>query len=297
MAIATVVVLGTLILSSDEGGGPPAPPEVVSAEEYQRALTKLDAEARPWVDQLAAATTEADLRLAKLRLGDLLGDHLVKLRNLAPPRVIEREHQKLQEGLSLLSLSLILPNSGPASTTAGTGCAVAAAVPVAEKVREIVTGLADRGSPLHQAIAALGAKQFKVGGFLPAAPPPLPVPAVSRPPHGEIVERSGPVGRGSLRITNGTSGDVAISVVTGEPSKPQVMVYVHGNSSTTVTGISGDYRVYVKIGSGWDAAGRRFTSGCLFEKFAQTFDQRSNWTIDLRKSALGNARTEPVPAF
>ncbi len=116
-------------------------------------------------------------------------------------------------------------------------------------------------------------------------------------PNGKIVERSGPHGPGRLQIKNGTSSDVAISVVTDSPSNPQAMICVHEESSATITGIPGSYQVNFKTGSGWDASGRRFTSGCAYEKFEQTFDQRSDWSIDLRKSTLGNAKTGSVPPY
>ncbi|WP_258906798.1 hypothetical protein [Actinokineospora sp. UTMC 2448] len=131
---------------------------------------------------------------------------------------------------------------------------------------------------------------------LPASPEPPPA-GQNRLPNGHVIERTGPRGPGRLDIDNGTADDVAVSVVTGDPSKPQVMVYVRAHSQATVTGISGTYQVYFKSGSDWDADRRGFTQGCAFHRFDQPFDQRSHWQIDLRRSVLGNAKTSTVPPY
>ncbi len=298
--VGVVVTVGLLLWSRDEGEESSVLPEAVSAEGYQRVLTDLDLAAKLTVDQLTTASTAVDLGTAKRSLSDVLGDYRQKLLLLAPPRDFAQEHDKLMSSLGHVAGRLTLPDTAPVSTTSVDYCAVTPTVPaITQQVRDIIVWLTDEKSPLSHAIRSLAAKQLRVGAFLPPRPPPISpsVPPTSRPSNGKIVEQAGPRGAGRLRITNGTPADVALSVVTGEPTKPQVMIYVHGNSSATVTGISGDYQIYLKTGSGWSDTERRFTAGCAFEKFKQRFDQQSDWTIDLQQSVLGNARTEPVPPF
>ncbi|WP_181774051.1 hypothetical protein [Amycolatopsis pittospori] len=306
LALVSVIWVG----NQDTGYGPveatgvpgsaPVSPIALSAAGYQRALTELDVAARAPTDRVLTAKTSADLRAAKSGLGALLEDRTRSLGELVPPPEIVQEHRNLREGLAAEGRWLTSPD--PVPTAVGTdSCGIKVPErPIAELVYDTVDRLANKDSALRKAIAALAAKKFVVGGFLPAAPEtpaPPPAPPTSRPPNGKIVERSGPRGQRRLQIANDDSSDVAVSVVNGEPSKPQVMIYVHAGASATITGISGDYRVYFKTGSGWDAAGRRFTSGCSFEKFEQTFDQGRDWSIGLRKSSVGNARTGEVPAY
>ncbi|WP_410657816.1 hypothetical protein [Amycolatopsis sp. lyj-112] len=301
LAVASVIWVG----NQDTGYGPVeatgvpgsslASPAPVSAADYQRALTDLDNAARPLTDRVIGAGTQEDLQAAKVNLGRLIEDRVRAFGELVPPPEIAQEHRNLREGLAAEGRWLNVPPAviaGPGTCGARSPGRV-----IAEQVHDTVESLSNTDTALRKAIAALAAKRFEFGRFLPSPPAPLPVPPTSRPPNGKIVERSGPRGVGRLQIANGSPSDVVVSVVTGDPSKPQVMIYVHHDASATITGISGEYRVYFKTGAGWDPDTRRFTSGCRFEKFEESFPPRSDWWIDVHKSPVGTARTGPVPAY
>jgi hypothetical protein len=132
------------------------------------------------------------------------------------------------------------------------------------------------------------------------APPPsvAPPPGNRRAANGKIIQRSGPKGRGRLKVGNSDSRDVAISVVTGgNPSKPQVMMYVQAGQNATITGISGTYEVYFKMGADWDDGRYAFTRDCDFEKFDQPFDQKHDWEISISQTITGDDRSRAVPGY
>ncbi|MEO6083464.1 MAG: hypothetical protein ABIQ18_10195, partial [Umezawaea sp.] len=118
-----------------------------------------------------------------------------------------------------------------------------------------------------------------------------------RAENGEVVLRNGDQGPGTLEVNNGSTGDVAVAVALGDPSNPQVVVYVQAGSKASVSGITGDYNVYFKAGKDWDAGRNGFTRDCSYEKFDDLFTGDSDWSIDLQASLAGNASTSDVPAF
>lgn len=130
-------------------------------------------------------------------------------------------------------------------------------------------------------------------------PDPGPAPKQVRPDNGEVLVRRDPEGTGRLKITNGTTNDVAISIVSDgkPPGTPQVMVYLRATQSTTVNRIGGAYRLYFKSGTDWDAEHRKFRSGCSFKKFDQTFGKNQAWQVNLQPRPGGNADTTEVEAY
>lgn len=130
-------------------------------------------------------------------------------------------------------------------------------------------------------------------------PDPGPAPKQVRPDNGEVLVRRDPEGTGRLKITNGTTKDVAISIVSDgkPPGTPQVMVYLRATQSTTVNRIGGAYRLYFKSGTDWDAEHRKFRSGCSFKKFDQTFGKNQAWQVNLQPRPGGNADTTEVEAY
>ncbi|WP_067538229.1 hypothetical protein [Nocardia crassostreae] len=115
--------------------------------------------------------------------------------------------------------------------------------------------------------------------------------------NGQIYEQSGLVGTGNLRIINDEDRDVAIVVTNDDPKNPQATMYVHANSEATMSGISGNYYVYLKYGTDWDEATLSFTRSRQFEKFDEPLDEWTNWTLSLEPSPEGNATVSTVPAF
>jgi hypothetical protein len=76
---------------------------------------------------------------------------------------------------------------------------------------------------------------------------------------------------------------------------------VAGNSYT-VSGVrDGTYQIFLTSGADWDAAAAGFSRICSYQKFADTFQftttsrQYTQWTITLKASVGGNARTDDVP--
>jgi hypothetical protein len=57
------------------------------------------------------------------------------------------------------------------------------------------------------------------------------------------------------------------------------------------------YYVFFKSGTGWDAAHRRFTEACAYERYDDRFDGSFDWSISLARTPLGNAPTSEVDAF
>lgn len=135
--------------------------------------------------------------------------------------------------------------------------------------------------------------------FGKALPDPGPAPKDERPASGDVLVRRGADGLGRLKITNGTSKDVAISIVADgrPPGSPQVMVYIQATKSTTVNQIGGAYRLYFKTGADWDSVQRRFRSDCSFKKFEQTFTRNQGWQVNLQPRPGGNADTTEVEAY
>jgi hypothetical protein len=79
-------------------------------------------------------------------------------------------------------------------------------------------------------------------------------------------------------------------------------VYVHAGNSFTVSGIrDGTYQIYLTTGVDWDPDAPGFSRNCGFTKFADPFEfttssnQYTEWTITLKASVGGNARTDEVP--
>ncbi|MEC3979982.1 hypothetical protein [Amycolatopsis sp. H20-H5] len=264
----------------------------VSAADYQRALTAFDDAVRPGAGQVDAARTVAELNAANARLSQVLRAQADKLGALVPPDAVAAEHEQLRRSLYELATAFEQPTRPSTPNECGVS------PPVSDAVRASVRALSLGQSSLGKAAAAFAAHQFRVGTSLPKVPTAAPSPPEDRrAANGKIVERSGPRGRGRLEITNGLTRDVAVSVVTGDPAKPQVMIYVRVEAKATISGITGTYQVYFKSGTDWDGARHGFTSGCTFEKFEDIFDQQSDWQIDLAKSPVGNAHTSTVGRY
>jgi hypothetical protein len=149
---------------------------------------------------------------------------------------------------------------------------------------------------LNNAIVGLNKLKLRFGSTLPD---PGPEPEDARPSNGDVLVRSGSAGIGRLRVTNGTSKDVAISVVSAgqPPSKPHVMMYVQARKAATISRIGGAYTIYYKSGSDWNAKRRQFSADCSFQKFDKSFGRNQGWQVDLQPTITGNASTSQVEAY
>ena len=195
-------------------------------------------------------------------------------------------HQVLQARLRVAAASMSGSNSDRVELNARCG----GVAYTSQKVQRQL--LAD----LNSAIVALRKLKLRFGSTLPD---PGPEPEDMRPSNGDVLVRSGATGIGRLRVTNGTSKDVAVSVVsTGQPpSKPHVMVYIQARKIATISRIGGAYALYFKSGSDWNAKRRQFSADCSFQKFDQSFGRNEGWQIDLQPTIAGNASTSEVEAY
>ena len=262
----------------------------LSTHDYQTVLTALDNVLRTAVNQVHAANAVVGFNTSRDALVTALDAQADALRSLVPPAGAAGANPRLATALDQASSQVAAIESSTSDSADSCGIAELA---ISQAKREVDTIL--RGEAIGAQLKALVAVKFTVGAFVP--PPPPPAPQSQRPPNGKIVVRSGPRGSGRLDITNSGESDVAVSVVTGEPSKPQVMIYVWTGAKASISGISGSYQVYFKSGSNWDDARHGFTSGCSFEKFDEPFDRNAHWEISLEKSTLGNASTSTVPGY
>ncbi|PRY29669.1 hypothetical protein [Umezawaea tangerina] len=261
----------------------------VSPAEYQAALTKFDEAVRPVLERVHGAGADADFGVAQRELADVLGAQAVVLDGLVAPVAVETAHSGLARGLTVAATGVrgvTVAAAAPNSCGVTVPTLPAAKTAVDDKVRDL-------GQVYFAPLTTLG---FQVGAFVPP-PAVAPVLEERRAGNGEVVQRGGGQGPGTLKITNGTPGDVAVSVVSGDPANPQVTVYVQGSSDTSVSGIDGDYEVYFKSGVDWDAGRNGFTRDCSYEKFDDLFTGESDWQIDLQATPAGNASTSDVPAF
>ncbi|MET1071107.1 MAG: hypothetical protein ABWY11_00525 [Umezawaea sp.] len=294
-AVVVLAVGVAAVAGCSDGGGKAAAPTTSSTPvplaptEYQAALTKFDEAVRPVLDRAHAAGSDVDFGAAQQELVEVLDAQSILLEKLVPPAAVATAHDSLARGLGTASLGV---RAVSVAAAAPNSCGIteptlpAAKTAVDDKVRDL-------GQAYFAPLTTLG---FQVGSFVPP-PAVAPVLEERRAGNGEVVLRNGGQGPGTLKISNGSAGDIAVSVVSGDPSNPQVTVYVQGSSDTSVSGISGDYEVYFKSGVDWDAGRNGFTRDCSFEKFDDLFTGESDWQIDLQATPAGNASTSDVPAF
>lgn len=294
----TVVVVGLASVagcsSSDGGRAAVAPttsssPAPLTTADYQAELAKFDEAVRPALDKVHAAGSNADFNTAQQDMVAVLDKQTTALRKLVPPADAGSAHTSLTSGLVIASTGV---RGVSLAEEKANSCGVTVpALPGAKKaVDQEIRSLGETY------LAPMAVRGFQVGSFVP---PPAAAEVVQerRAGNGEVVLRNGGQGPGRLDVNNGSAGDIAVSVVSGDPSNPQVVVYVHGSATASVTGISGDYEVYFKSGKDWDSGRNGFTRDCSYEKFDDLFTGDSNWSIDLQASLAGNASTSDVPAF
>jgi hypothetical protein len=136
--------------------------------------------------------------------------------------------------------------------------------------------------------------------FDPGTLPPQAEPPALQDRHGEngaVLQRNGPRGRGTLEIKNGGGSDAVIAAVVSDPASPTASIYVQALSTATLTGLAGTYQVYFKSGTDWDGQTLKFTRDCAFQKFDDSFDANSAWSITITPVVGGNATSSEVPAF
>lgn len=292
-----VVVVGLVLTAGCSTGGDPvaspttsSSPAPLASADYQAALKKFDEAVQPALDLAHAAKSNAEFNTAKQGLVTVLDKQMTTLVALVPPADVASAHSALMAGLVVASTNV--RGVQLADETPNTCGITVPAWPEATKaVDQQIRNLGETY------FAPLTTQGFQIGSFVPPPAAPAAAPEERRAGNGEVVLRNGVQGPGTLEINNGSAGDIAVSVALGDPSNPQVVVYVQASSKASVSGISGDYNVYFKSGKDWDAGRNGFTRDCSYEKFDDLFTGDSDWSIDLQASLAGNASTSDVPAF
>jgi hypothetical protein len=266
-------------------------PTPLAAPDYQALLASIDAAMNPPMQQIVTAHTLAEVRTGAAALAAAAQTGYATLTAATPPKAASSAHESVVRAFSQFQ---DIADDTSSATRSGAVCSASAAVPkltnspAATALRAAATDLAavDPASP------------FKVGSWLPSA-----TPEQSRKlANGAFVKKGTRNGSGQLKIDNsGGSKDVSMSLATAGAKTTAFAVYVRSGSSYTVTGIKdGTYDVYMTSGTDWDPVGPGFSRDCGFSKFDDTLafkttsGQYTIWTLTLKASAAGNARTAEV---
>jgi hypothetical protein len=301
-----LVVAGVLVAPGCSGDGDkpvaapatestptPAPP--LSVAQYKAVLSGIEKKLKPLVARAMAAQSLAAVDSARVQLAKVLEQEYTMLGKLKPPPALESVNSQLQFGLFSYEALQKTFSTGILDKKNGCGLPKPLGELLYEAKRDIWWTV--KSGSYGDAVKQLAAAKITFGkNLMPADPEPPP----SRDRHGEngkVVQRSGPRGSGRLQITDDEYDDYLVVVSTSGPRTPEASIYVRANSKATLTGLRGNYSVYLKSGLDWDAKRRNFTDGCEYQNFLQIFDQQHNWKISLARSENGNAITNDIPAF
>ena len=274
----------------------PAPkptPTVValSVPMYQRALTNVEKVLKPYVGRVMNAQTVAAFDASRAQLAGVVVLERSALVKITPPRGLVVAHPQVLDAFDAYAgnVATELTKAGETKTSCG--------LPKALDVRlyEAKSGVRLAYAQLAQGVQKSIGRGVKFG--LLSVPAKLAQPAVygGRGENGDVFQRAGSRGSGSLRITNAGS-DIVVVVTPNSPRKPQASIYVRANKSATLNGIRGDYWVYYKTGTNWDAKNNRFTENCSYAKLERFLDGSFTWSLTL-KSVAGNTQESETEAF
>jgi len=260
---------------------------------YKKAIANSETNLVRGVQRVMNAPTLAAFDEARGQLEDAVERQRQELTDLQPPQSARAGHEEALTAFNRFPANVRANVAKSGETKTGCG------LPKAEAVRlyQAKTGIRASIVELSQAVnKGLGkGMNFGVRMTPPALKPPPQM--TGRGANGQIIQRSGPRGSGTLQITNNGSADVVVVVANSVPRQPQVTVYVRHDSNATVRGIRGSYWVFFKSGSAWDGVSRQFTEGCSFAKYDDRFDGKFDWTIKLSPVIGGNASTSDVDPF
>ncbi|MET9270005.1 hypothetical protein [Kribbella sp. NPDC003557] len=270
---------------------PKPSPVALSVPMYQRALTNVEKVLKPSVARLMNARTIAAFDAARGQLAAAVVLERTELAKITPPRGLVSAHPAVLDAFDAYAgnVSTELSKAGETKT----GCGLPKALDV--RLYEAKSGVRFAYAELAQSVQKSIGKGVKFGAL--SVPAKLPQPAVfgGRGENGDVFQRSGSRGSGSLRVTNAGS-DIVVVVTASNPRKPIASMYVRANKSATLTGIRGDYWVYYKSGSNWDAKNNRFTENCSYAKLDRFLDGSFTWSLTL-KSVAGNTTESETEAF
>jgi hypothetical protein len=123
--------------------------------------------------------------------------------------------------------------------------------------------------------------------------------------NGASITELSRIGKGTLKIDNGTGHDAVIKVVDEKAGRAVVAFYVCAGRSASIERIpDGYFRIIFASGTDWDAAAGSFTRDKLFAKFDKELDfvttqrtqgyEYSVFTLTLHRVVHGNAKTTVI---
>ena|SRR5205085_4485810 len=132
-------------------------------------------------------------------------------------------------------------------------------------------------------------------------------PPVSLANGTNIIQPRGSKGRGTLKISNGTSYDAVVKLADSVNKKTWRLVYVRANSEFTIGGIGpGNCILQFTMGTDWDKTQRKFLRDQSYSQFEDLLEFRETKTdfgiewakfeITLNPVLYGNARTSSINA-
>jgi hypothetical protein len=263
----------------------------LSVPMYQRALTNVEKVLKPYVGRVMNAQTIAAFDASRAQLAGAVVLERSELVKITPPRGLVSAHPLVLDAFDAYAgnVATELTKAGETKTSCG--------LPKALDVRlyEAKSGVRLAYAQLAQGVQTSIGKGVKFGAL--SVPAKLAQPAVfgGRGENGDVFQRAGSRGSGSLRITNAGS-DIVVVVTANSPRKPQASIYVRANKTATLNGIRGDYWVYYKSGTNWDAKNNRFTENCSYSKLERFLDGSFTWSLTL-KSVVGNTQESETEAF
>ncbi|WP_427886960.1 hypothetical protein ACQHIV_29025 [Kribbella sp. GL6] len=272
----------------------PTPTAVaLSVPMYQRALTNVEKVLKPAVVRVMNAPSVAAFDASRKQLAAAVVIERNELAKITPPSGLVSAHPAVLDAFDAYAGDVATQLSKAGDTKTGCGFPKAPDVRLYEAKSGIRTAYAGLAQSVQQSIG----KGVKFGAVSVPAKPATPAVIGGRGENGDVFQRSGSRGPGSLKIVN-SGNDVVVVVTTSNPRTPEASIYVRANKSATLNGLrKQDYYVYFKSGTNWDAKNRRFTESCAYQKFDDIFSGQYAWTVTLTKSPLGNAPSSETDAF
>ncbi|MFI5732704.1 hypothetical protein ACIA49_21475 [Kribbella sp. NPDC051587] len=260
---------------------------------YKKAIANSETNLVRGVQRVMNAPTLAAFDEARAQLEDAVRNQRQALGDLEPPAAARTGHSQALVAFDRYAASVTANLATSGETKTGCGLPKAPAVRLYQAKTGIRTSIVELSKEVNRSLG----KGINYG--LRMTPPALAPPPqmTGRGANGQIIQRSGARGAGTLQITNNGSVDVVVVVATSVPRQPQASIYVRHGSKTNLRGIRGSYNVFFKSGSAWDGVSRQFTEGCSFSKYDDRFDGKYDWTITLSPVIGGNASTSKVDPF
>ncbi|WP_405063478.1 hypothetical protein OG474_18045 [Kribbella sp. NBC_01505] len=260
---------------------------------YRKAIANSETNLIRGVQRAMKAPTMAAFDQARAELADAIARQRHDLGQIEPPSTARTGHSQALTAFDEYPGTVTTNLAKSGETKTGCGLPKAAAV----RLYQAKTGIRESVIALSTEVNKSLGKGTNYG--LRMTPPALKPPPqmTGRGSNGQIIQRSGARGAGTLQITNNGSADVVVVVANSVPRQPQVTIYVRHDSKANVHGIRGSYWVFFKSGTAWDGVSRQFTEDCSFSKYDDRFDGKFDWTITLSPVIGGNASTSDVDPF